>query len=149
MKKYKSNISELSLKRNESNYKKVKIGSSDDAADYVRQFYHDDITIYESVFMLLLNRANNTIGYVKISQGGITGSVVDPKLILKFTIDALASGVILVHNHPSGNLQPSEGDKEVTHRVKTLLNLCDTKLLDHVILTEKSYFSFADNGILN
>jgi DNA repair protein RadC len=83
----------------------IKITSSETAYNVIRQFWHDDIEIYESFFVLLLNRANVTIGWAKISQGGITGTIADPKLILKYAVDSLASGIILAHNHPSGTLQ--------------------------------------------
>ena len=75
-------------------------------------------TIYESVFILLLNRHNNTIGYAKISQGGVTGTVIDVKIIAKYIIDSLASGLILAHNHPSGNTRASSEDINITNKVK-------------------------------
>ncbi|MFA5300220.1 MAG: JAB domain-containing protein [Lutibacter sp.] len=146
MKTYKSNISAISLKLEKSDYKKVKIQSSQDAANYARQFYFDDLEIYESFFLILLNRANNTIGYAKISQGGVAGTVVDVKIIAKYAIDCLAASVILVHNHPSGNKQPSTQDIEITKKIRATLQFCDIAVLDHVIITSDSYFSLADNG---
>jgi DNA repair protein RadC len=95
-----------------------------------------------------LNRANETIGYAKISQGGITGTYVDKKIIAKYIIDSLASGVILAHNHPSGTLQPSEPDKRITKDIQQICSLLDTSILDHVILTAEGHYSFADDGIL-
>lgn len=148
MKTYKSNISGLRLVKEEANFKKVKITSSKDAAKYARNFFQEDIEIYESFFMILLNRANNTDAYVKISQGGIAGTVVDLKLIAKYAIDCLASGVIVCHNHPSGTLYPSEQDKLITGKINNALKLLDIKLLDHIILTKESYYSFADENIL-
>lgn len=148
MKTYKSTISEIQLKKLPSEFKKVKITKSEDASNYIKQFYSDDIEIFESMFLLLLNQANNTIGYAKISQGGITGTVVDVKIILKYAIDSLASGVILAHNHPSGTLKPSKADLDVTDKVKKALNMVDCRLLDHVIVTKDSFYSFADNGNL-
>jgi DNA repair protein RadC len=127
----------------------IKITSSQDAYNIIRQFWHDDIEIYESFFILLLNRANITIGWAKISQGGITGTVVDPKLIMKYAIDSLASGIILAHNHPSGNLQFSQPDKDITEKIKKAAAYIDTKVLDHLILSpDNNYFSFLDEGIL-
>lgn len=148
MKTYKTNISEITLRRNPSDIKKVKIKSSQNASDYARNFFSDDLTIYESFFLILLNNANNTTGYVKISQGGITGTLVDVRIIAKYAVDTLASGVIMVHNHPSGTLRPSQADRSITEKVKKALSLFDCKVLDHIILTEDSYFSFADEGIL-
>jgi DNA repair protein RadC len=132
--------------KNEENYIKVKISSTEDAANYCRQFYFDDIAVYESFFLLLLNRANNTIGWAKISQGGITGTVADVTLIAKYVVDSLAKGAIICHNHPSGNLTPSSTDISFTQQVKAALALFDCKLLDSIILTEQSYYSMADEG---
>lgn len=134
------------LKANKTDFPRVKITSSRDAADFIRQFYSDDIEIYESFFLLLLNRANVTIGYAKISQGGITGTVVDIKIIAKYAVDSLASGVILSHNHPSGNLAPSQADEKFTKQAINALQLLEVKVVDHVILTADNYYSFMDNG---
>ena len=136
------------LKATDSEFTKVKITSSETAEKYIRQFYGDDLEIFESFFILLLNRANETIGYAKISQGGIVGTVVDKKIILKYVVESLASGVILAHNHPSGNTNPSEADLRITREIKELCNLIDSPVLDHVILTADSFYSFADNGKL-
>lgn len=146
MKEYKSVLPEFYLGKRETNFKKVKISSSMDAADYIRNFYHEDIEIYESFFMLILNRANTTVGYVKISQGGIAGTVADIAIIAKYAIDSLASAIIIAHNHPSGNGDPSDNDKRLTTSVANALKLFNINLLDHVILTKASYYSFADNG---
>ncbi len=138
----------LTVKESESEFKKVKITSSKDAYQVIKQFYHEDVEIYESFFILLLNRANETIGYAKISQGGVTGTVVDVKIIAKYCIDTLASSVILAHNHPSGNLLPSDADNKITLKVKKALEYIETVVLDHLILTKNDYYSFADNGII-
>jgi DNA repair protein RadC len=148
MKTYKSQIPELTLKRTPSEIEKIKISSSKDSADYARKFYSDDISIYESFFLILMNRANNTIGWVKISQGGITGTVADIKIIAKYVVESLASSVILCHNHPSGNINPSDADKALTKRCKEALQLVDTIVLDHIIISEEGHFSFADEGLL-
>lgn len=148
MEKYNSNISEFKLKVEKTDFKKVKITQSSDAYNVIKQFYNDDIEIYESFFLLLLNRANNTIGYVKISQGGTIGTVVDVKLIAKYAVDSLSCAVILAHNHPSGNKQPSQDDRNMTKKVKEALKLFEIQVLDHIILTSESYFSFGDEGII-
>lgn len=136
------------LKVTDSEFTKVKITSSETAEKYIRQFYGDDLEIFESFFILLLNRANETIGYAKISQGGIVGTVVDKKILLKYVVESLASGVILAHNHPSGTLAPSEADLKITREIKELCNLIDSPVLDHVILTAEGFYSFSDNGKL-
>lgn len=136
---------EIGIKEIHTNFRTQKIGTSLEAYNYIKEFYSDDIIIYESFFILLLNRANETIGYAKISQGGVVGTVVDVKIIAKYVVDSLASGVILAHNHPSGNLIPSEQDKVVTKKIKEALNYFDCPILDHIILTKESFYSFADN----
>ena len=95
-------VSEYKLTKVKSDFQRVLITSSEDGANFIRQFYSDDIGIFESSFILLLDRSNHTIGYAKISQGGIVGTVVDVRLIAKYAIDSFASSVILAHNHPSG-----------------------------------------------
>lgn len=126
----------------------MKIGGSQDAADFIRRFYLDDIEIYESFYLLCLNRANKTIGYVKISQGGITGTVTDLRIILKYAIESLATSCMVAHNHPSGNLQPSESDITITRRIKEAMQIMDISLIDHILLTSEGFYSFADEGII-
>lgn len=138
----------LTSKTDESNFIQTKIHSSKDAYDVIRQFYFDDIDIYESFFILLVNRGNKTIAYAKIGQGGIAGVFVYVKIIAKYAVDCLASGVILAHNHPSGNLVPSQDDKNLTEKAKKALALLDVQVLDHLIITKDEYYSFSDNNIL-
>lgn len=146
MKKFKTPTKLFELRKIQTNFPNAKINSSKDAAEFIRQFYGDDIEIFESFFLLLLNRANNTIGYAKISQGGVAGTYVDIKIIAKYAVDSLASGVILAHNHPSGNLNPSNADRQITCRAIEALGLLDIKVLEHIILTADGYYSFADNS---
>ena len=103
---------------------------------------------HEEFWILLLNRSNRIIGKSKISQGGVAGTVIDIKLILKTAVENLASSVILCHNHPSGNLRPSNSDIEITRKLKAAAEYLDVKLLDHIILTDHSYYSFLDEGEL-
>jgi DNA repair protein RadC len=140
------NIKYLELKKNKTDFPRIKIENSKQAADFIKQFYSDDIGIFESFFILLVDRSHKTMGYAKISQGGVAGTVVDVKIVCKYAVDFLASGVILAHNHPSGNIQPSTADIEITKKIKTALNFLDVKTLDHIILTEESHYSLADNG---
>jgi DNA repair protein RadC len=103
---------------------------------------------HEEFWILLLNRSNKVIDRKKISQGGITGTVTDIRMILKLAIDQLATSLILCHNHPSGNLQPSEADLSITRRIKESAALMDISLLDHLIIAGKSYFSLADETMM-
>jgi DNA repair protein RadC len=101
---------------------------------------------YEEFWVLFLNRSNKMISKSKISQGGITGTVTDIRLILKTALDQLATSIILCHNHPSGNLQPSDADISITRRLKESAILMDISLLDHLIIAGRNYFSFADEN---
>ncbi len=103
---------------------------------------------YEEFWVLFLNKSNKVIDKLKISQGGISATVIDVRLILKNAIERLASSMVLCHNHPSGNLQPSEADKKITHQLKDASKLMDISVLDHIIVTETSYYSFLDEGFL-
>lgn len=140
---------EIKAVKNDTDFKVEKLTSSLDSYNVIKQFYHDDMVIYESFFILMLSRSNETIGYAKISQGGVSGTVVDTKIVAKYCIDSLCSAVILAHNHPSGNLVPSHGDKKVTKNIKNALQHFDIPVLDHLILSDESYYSFADEGELN
>jgi DNA repair protein RadC len=145
MKTYNSTLPRIELKKIHSDFKNVQIHNSKDSSDYIRQFFSTDLEIYESFFLLLLNRSNRTIGYVKISQGGCVGTIVDVKIIAKYCIESLAQGVILCHNHPSGNTSPSESDIAITKNIKTVLALFECQVLDHIILTDDNFYSMADN----
>lgn len=148
MKPIQNTLPRFEIKSVQSDFPSVRITNTSTAADFIRQFYGDDIFIFESAFILLLNNSNNTIGFAKISQGGITGTVVDARLVAHYAVNSLATSVILAHNHPSGNLNPSETDKQLTNKIKEGLKLLDISLLDHIILTGASYTSFADSGLL-
>jgi DNA repair protein RadC len=103
---------------------------------------------HEEFWILLMNRANEILRPVQISAGGVSGTVADPKIIFKQAIEHLASSMILLHNHPSGNLTPSQADKDLTRKLKDAGKLLDIPVLDHLIFTDKAYYSFADEGIL-
>jgi DNA repair protein RadC len=122
------------------------VRSSQSAYDYISRVYDEaTIGLYEEFMVLLLNRANRVLGCLKLSKGGLTGTVVDLRILLK----AMASGIIIAHNHPSGNLKPSDADRELTSQIKQAGKLLDITLLDHLILgTEGDYVSFADEGWL-
>jgi DNA repair protein RadC len=104
---------------------------------------------HEEFWLLMLNRANRVLGRYKVSQGGLSGTVIDTRIILKKALDNLASSIIICHNHPSGNKQPSDSDVKITEKLKKAAEMLEIKLLDHVIIADKSYFSFADEGLIN
>jgi len=139
-------IDEITLVKKQSNFPKTKIIDSKSAYAVIRKFYNSDIDIYESMFLLLVNRNNITTGFVKISQGGTAGTVVDVKIIMKYVIETLSNGFILAHNHPSGNLNPSHQDDVMTKRINEAAKLLECSLLDHLIVTDKGYFSYKDEG---
>lgn len=103
---------------------------------------------HEEVWILLLNRANKVIKKIQISKGGISGTVVDIRLIVKEALDNLASGIVLVHNHPSGNIDPSQDDNYITRKLKEACTLLDLSLIDHIIVTDKNYYSYNDQNVL-
>jgi len=142
------NAKHLELRVNSINsiFEQTKITSSQVAYDYIRQFYFDDIYIFESFFLLMLNQSNKVIAYAKVSQGGVVGTVVDVRIILKYAIDSLATGIILAHNHPSGNNQPSESDALITRKISEAAEIMDIKVLDHIIVCDEEYYSLKDNG---
>ena len=142
------NLKKFEIIANETYFERIKINSSSNARDVIMAFYHDDIEIYESFFILMLNRANITIGYAKISQGGITGTVVDKRIIFKYAIESLASSIILAHNHPSGNLVPSNEDITLTKSIVEGAKILDINIHDHLILSKTGYFSMKDEQII-
>lgn len=131
-----------------TSFKSVKIKSSDDAYKYALQFWKSDINMYESCFIMLLDRARNVIGWAKISQGGVATTIMDVRIICKYAIETLSSSVILLHNHPSGSVKPSPQDKQLTQQIKDGLNVFGIPLDDHLVMSEEEYFSFCDEGLL-
>jgi DNA repair protein RadC len=111
-------------------------------------FPAETISLQEQFVVLYLNRANRVIGSYQLSKGGITGTIADVRLILSVALKTLATGLILAHNHPSGNLKPSEADKQITNKIRQAAKLLDIELLDHIILSSDGYYSFTDEGIL-
>lgn len=124
------------------------VTSSRDAESIFRLIWEEPMELYESFYILLMNKANRVLAYRRISTGGVSGTVVDPKSIFQVALLTNASALILAHNHPSGNLKTSEADVKITTKVKNAGEMLDIAVLDHLILTGDSYFSFADEGIL-
>ncbi len=122
------------------------IKCSQDVADIFQPLLSD--LVHEEFWILFLNRSNKVIDRMRLSQGGISGTVTDVRMVMKKAIEYLASGIIVCHNHPSGNLNPSESDTKITKKIKEAGSLMDIQLLDHLIISEKDYYSFADNGLI-
>ncbi len=138
---------ELGKRRQASDIReKPQIRSSKDSFDYIYPEIAD--LPHEEFYVIYLNKANRVIGHKHISAGGVAGTVADVKIILKHALECLASSIIAVHNHPSGNLKASEADIKLTRKLKDAAALIDVMLLDHLIIGDKAYYSFADSGIL-
>jgi len=149
MKIFKSKLREVSAVYKTSDVvPNVKISQSKDVADYIRQIYPVEINIREAMVVLYLNNSNRTLGWSIASIGGITGTMVDVRLVLRDALLTQATSLVLIHNHPSSNLNPSQADISITEKVKKAGELMDLRLLDHLILTEDAYYSFADKGKL-
>lgn len=142
------NVCRVSLIKEPTNIPIHKVSSSRDIQEFARKIYKGTIGIYEDFYIALLNNSNQIIDFVHLSKGGLTATLVDVRILAKHVIESLSVGVILIHNHPSGTLQPSNADKVLTTKVIKALDFFDVKVLDHIILTENNYFSFADEGIL-
>ena len=125
---------------------KEKIVSSRDAFTILRSTIGD--LPYEEFWIILLNKANRVIRKCSVSEGGVSGTVVDPKKIFKIALDHHASSIILGHNHPSGNIQPSEADQKITRKIKEAGTMLDVAVLDHLIIGDDRYYSLADEGTL-
>lgn len=125
---------------------KTKIGSSKDAFDQLQGEFMD--LAHEEFWVLLVNRAHRVIRKKRISEGGVSGTVADPKIIFKLALEELASGVIVAHNHPSGNMTASQSDIDLTRKLKEAGKFLEIQLLDHLICCGQKYFSFADQGML-
>lgn len=125
-----------------------KLSSSQDSVDVLRTIWSDRLEHIEEFVVICLNRANRLLGWAKVSSGGLSGTVADPKVIFQIALKSNSSSIILAHNHPSGNVQPSEQDVRLTRKNKEAGLILDLQVLDHIILTSEGYYSFADEGIL-
>lgn len=133
-------------RRGEEALEKNKITSSKSVFELMQPIIGD--LQHEEFWIVYLNNSNKVIQKTQLSKGGITGTLVDVRLVLKNALEVGALGLILAHNHPSGTLKPSEADKNITQKLKTAAQSLDIKVLDHLIITEKAYFSFADENVL-
>ncbi len=126
----------------------MKITSSRDAYEiFKRVFNADTFDWCEEVIMLCVNNSNKVVGFHKVSSGGMTGTVIDVRMIFTTALKSLATGIIIAHNHPSGTLIPSDADKAITKKIKEAGKFLDINVLDHLIITDENYFSFQDEGI--
>src|ERR1035437_9536803 len=125
-----------------------KILNSKDTESILREIWSNGMELKEECYILLLNRASKLLGWYKVSEGGMSGTVVDPKLIFSIALKGLASSLVLAHNHPSGNLKPSAQDIDLTKRLKQAGVLLEIPVLDHLILSADGYYSFADEGMM-
>lgn len=144
---YSKNCPSLVITTKNKSDKFSKIRTPQDASQFFKEVW-DGIDLYESFYCLFIDNSGTTIGWYKASQGGLTGTVVDVRLIAKKAIDCLATAVILCHNHPSGNDKPSDTDIATTEKVRSGLQLLDIKTVDHIIITSESYYSFSENDLL-
>lgn len=137
---------ELGIRRSMADTKKDIVLSSKDLANYLKaRLQYKKHEIFAVVF---LNKANKINHYEIISEGGITGTVADPRIILRKALEHDAVNMVLCHNHPSGSLKPSRQDEELTQKIKEAAKYFDIKVLDHIIVSDEGYYSFADEGIL-
>ncbi len=137
---------ELGVRRNASDHIRDRITKSDDIANYLRATL--EYRKQEVFAVVFLNRGNKITHLEIISEGGMTGTVADPRIILKKALEHDATAIILCHNHPSGNLKPSKADELLTQKIKQASALLDIHVMDHIIVSSEGYFSFADEGYL-
>jgi DNA repair protein RadC len=140
---------QLTYKSNVKPSQRPRISGSRDAFNILKENWdHGKIEFVEQFKAMFTNRANRVLGILDVSTGGVTGTVADPRVIFAAGIKAGACGVIVAHNHPSGNLLASQSDIELTKRLKEAGKILEIQLLDHVIVTSEGYFSFADEGLI-
>ncbi len=138
---------ELGRRRNQSEpADRNRVTSSKEVFSYVQHMLSD--LEHEEFWVLYLNRSNRIIESYKLSKGGISGTVIDIRLILRKALELLTSSLIICHNHPSGNVEPSDNDKQITQKLKTAAEQMDIKLLDHLVVSDNLYFSFNDEGLI-
>lgn len=145
---FNSNLAEIKITyRNKQKFSEMqKVNSSKDADNVLRSVWSDQLEYREEFAILCLNRANKVLGYSFISSGGTTGTVADTKVIFQIALKSNASSIILAHNHPSGNKEPSDTDISLTKKIKEAGTVLDIPVLDHIIITSETYYSLADEG---
>ena len=142
-------VAEIKVSYSTNHADKVKLTNYKETYDFILSHWNKDIIEYlEESKIILLNRANVVLGIYELSKGGISGTVVDIWIILGIALKCNATGIMLVHNHPSGNLHPSEADRKITLKLKEACQLLELSLIDHLIISKQSCYSFAQEGIL-
>jgi len=143
-------LSEIKVAYKSKLKNKVKILNSKESFNVLYPLFDKDTIEYqEQFFLLLLNRANIILGWIKLSSGGTASTVVDPKMVFALALQTNACAIIISHNHPSGNIQPSKEDISITKKINTSGQMLEIKLLDHLIISyDEKYYSFADEGVL-
>lgn len=142
-------VSEIKVSYSNRNPKKVKVTNSQIIYGVLIDHWdHDIIEYQEELKVVFLNKANIVLGIYEMSKGGISGTIVDNRIILGVALKCNASSIVVAHNHPSGNLNPSDADKTVTKKLKDACKLLDIEFLDHLIITKLGYYSFNDEGIM-
>jgi DNA repair protein RadC len=126
----------------------VKITMADDAFKLLQPLFQDFVEHHEEFWIVLLNRANKVLGVSQIGKGGLAGTVADPKIIFQCALKANACSIIIAHNHPSGQLNPSQADISLTSKIKEAGKMLDLPLLDHLIMTAETFYSFQNEGML-
>lgn len=143
------NLAEIQVSYKTPNIPRVKITSSNKAYDILLKCWTQEILELQEEFkVILLNRSNEVLGVYSLSKGGITGTLVDTRLLFAVALKCVATSFIIAHNHPSGNLNPSSEDRILTNKIRNGADLLDLKLLDHLIVTKNGYYSFGDQGDL-
>ena len=143
-------VNEYKLRYNRTQAESLCLKNSKQIFDFLYNnvYDHDEINIFESIYVVLLSAANEVKGFAKIGQGGVSSTLADIRLISKYAIESLASAIVITHNHPSGNTKPSKKDEILTKDVKKAMDIFGIVLLDHVIISDRGYFSFIDSGLL-
>ena len=147
--KQKSQVSEIQVSYTPNLLVDMSIKNSKKSFELIlNEWELETLQMQEEVKIILLNRSNKVLGIYSLAKGGLTSCIVDVRIILSIALKTLATGIILFHNHPSGNLKPSKADLDITKKLKNFCDLLDISLLDHLIITKDNYFSFADEGLI-
>ncbi|TGD57513.1 JAB domain-containing protein [Flavobacterium humi] len=142
-------VAEIKVSYSTNQTDKIKLTNCKETFEFILSKWNLDIIEFqEECKIILVNRSNCVLGIYQLSKGGISGTVVDIRIILSVALKCNASGIILVHNHPSGNMKPSETDIKITRKLKDACELLDISLIDHVIISKYNYFSFTEDNLL-
>ena len=139
---------QISVTKNDTLMESRVVTRSEDLYSYAISLYDSTVHVLESSYALFLNSWNKIIGFAKLSTGGIDKVLVDKRIILKYAINTMSTGVVLIHNHPSENMTPSREDNDLTADVRKALDILGIRLIDHLIVSEKGYFSYHDRALI-